>query len=362
MSNKLEQARSIINKVDREIAKLFEERMAAAEMIAEYKMERGLPIYDEAREAELIRRSEELVESDVVRPYYVSFLKNTMAVSRAYQSMITEGMRVAYSGTEGAFAHIATCKLFPSARKIAFNTFSAAYNAVAEGECEVAVLPVENSFNGEVGQVTDLMFQGPLHLTGILDLAVTQDLLVIPGTKIEEIEEVISHPQAIGQCAEFIESHGFKASEHSNTALAARYVKEKGDRRIAAIASAEAAEIFGLEVLQKNINSARNNTTRFAIFSRTKAQRKANEHGVHTVITFTVRHEAGALADAISIIGKHGFNMQSLRSRPMKELLWQYYFYVEAEGNIDTDEGKAMLAELSPYCDKLKVIGTYIKH
>ena len=361
MSNKLEDARKIINRVDAEMAKLFEERMAAAEIIAEYKMERGLPILDEAREAEIIRRSESLVESDKVRPHYITFLRNTMATSRAYQSEIMEGMRVAYSGTEGAFAHIATCKLYPSARKVAFSTFSAAYNAVVDGECEVALLPIENSFNGEVGQVTDLMFQGTLHLTGILDLAVTQDLLVLPGTKIEEIEEVISHPQALGQCADFIEAHGFKASEHSNTALAAKYVKEKGNPKIAAIASAEAAEIFGLEVLQKNINSARNNTTRFAVFSRTRAARTPKDRGVHTVIVFTVRHEAGALADAISIIGKHGFNMQSLRSRPMKELLWQYYFYVEAEGNIDSEEGEAMIAELSPYCDKLKIVGTYIK-
>ena len=229
---------------------------------------------------------------------------------------------------------------------------------LAEGKS----LFVENSFNGEVGQVTDLMFQGTLHLTGILDLAVTQDLLVIPGTKIEDVKEVISHPQALGQCADFIESHGFKVSEHSNTALAAKYVKEKGDPTVAAIASAEAAEIFGLQVLAKNINSARNNTTRFAVFSRTRTTRSAKDRGVHTVIVFTVRHEAGALADAISIIGKHGFNMQSLRSRPMKELLWQYYFYVEAEGNIDSDEGHAMIEELTPYCDKLKIVGTYIKN
>ena len=361
MDNKLTQAREIINRVDREMARLFEERMGAAALIAEYKMERGLPIYDAAREEEVVKRGSEAIENDEVREYYVNFLKNTMAVSRAYQARIIEGMRVAYCGTEGAFAHIATNKLFPTAIKVAHNTFEEAYNAVVRGECEVAVLPVENSYNGEVGQVTDLMFSGPLYLTGMLDLEVTQDLLALPGASLSDIREVISHPQALGQCADFIKKHGMLASEYSNTALAAKYVSESNNPSIAAIASAEAAEIFGLEVIERNINSARNNTTRFAVFSRIATKHPIKTHGLHTVIMFTVRHEAGALAKAIEVIGKHGFNMQSLRSRPMKELLWQYYFYVEAEGNVDSDEGRVMMQELSEYCDSLRAVGTYVK-
>ena len=361
MDKKLSEAREIINRVDREMAKLFEERMGAAAMIAEYKMERGLGVYDAAREEEVIRQGAAAIESDDVREYYVNFLKGTMAVSRAYQSRIIEGMRVAYCGTEGAFAHIATKKLFPTARKIAFNTFEDAYNSVVRGECEVAVLPVENSYNGEVGQVTDLMFSGPLYLSDMMELAVTQDLLALPGTSLADIKEVISHPQALGQCADFIKDHGMLASEYSNTALAAKYVSESGNRTIAAIASAEAAEIFGLEVVEKNINSSRNNTTRFAVFSRIETKRKENTPGLHTVLMFTVRNEAGALAKAIEIIGKHGFNMHTLRSRPMKELLWQYYFYVEAEGDIHGAEGAQMMKELSEYCDRLRAVGSYVK-
>lgn len=361
MSNKLDQAREIINRVDREMAALFEERMHAAEMVAEYKMERGLEILDTRREAEVVERGAGYIENDIIREYYVNFLKDTMSISRSYQSRIMEGMRVAYCGTEGAFAHIATGKLFPTARKVAYSTFDEAYASVERGECEVVVLPVENSFNGEVGQVTDLMFTGSLYLCGLTELAITQDLLAVPGAKLSEIKEVISHTQALGQCADFIKEHGFIASEYSNTALAAKYVSERCDPTVAAIASAEAAEIFGLEVIERNINSARNNTTRFAVFSRTKTERSAKEVGVHSVILFTVRNEAGALAKAIEIIGKHGFNMQSLRSRPMKDLLWEYYFYVEAEGNVDTDEGKEMMKELSEYCDRLRAVGTFIK-
>ena len=284
-----------------------------------------------------------------------------MTVSRAYQNRLMEGMKVAYSGTEGAFAHIATCKLFPTARKISFGDFESAYLSVVNGECDAAVLPVENSYNGEVGNVTDLMFSGSLYVNGMMELAVSQDLLAIPGASISDIKQVISHPQALGQCADYLREKGFEQLEYTNTALAAKYVSESKNKSIAAIASAEAAEIFGLEVLERNINASRSNTTRFAIFSRAENKHTSKEMGVHTVLLFTVRNEAGALAKAIDIIGKHGFNMRTIRSRPMKDLLWQYYFYVEAEGNVHTDEGKEMMKELHNYCDKLKSIGTYVK-
>lgn len=357
----LDEARKIINEVDSKMAELFCERMRAAEMVAEYKKEHGLKIFDAAREEEVIRRNSQFVEDVVLREYYVNFLKNNMAVSRSYQDRLMEGMKIAYCGTEGAFAHIATCKLFPTARKVAFGDFQLAYQAVVSGECDAAVLPVENSYNGEVGQVTDLMFSGSLYVNGMMELAVSQDLLAVPGTAITDIKQVVSHPQALGQCSDYLREKGFEQFEYTNTALAAKYVAEKGDKSIAAIASAEAAEIFGLSVLERNVNASRSNTTRFAVFSRAKNNHTSNEMGVHTVLLFTVRNEAGALVKAIDIIGKHGFNMRTLRSRPMKELLWQYYFYVEAEGNIYTEDGKEMMRELQNYCDKLKSVGTYVK-
>ena len=359
MDTRLEEARKIINSVDKKMAELFTERMRAAEMVAEYKKEHGLKILDEAREAEVVKRNSEMVEDPELRAYYINFIKDTMAVSRSYQDKLISGMRVAYSGTEGAFAHIATERLFPTARKISYGDFTSAYRAVEAGECDVAVLPTENSSNGEVGQVTDLMFSGSLYINGTYELAITQDLLGLPDAKTEDIKTVLSHPQALGQCAEYIREHGFNEKEYSNTALAAQYVKEKGDKSLAAIASAEAAHIFGLKVLERGINASRSNTTRFAVFSRSENRHFSDGMGVHTILLFTVRNEAGALARAIDIIGRYGFNMRSLRSRPMKELLWQYYFYVEAEGNIYTEAGQKMLTELQDYCDRLKVVGTF---
>lgn len=356
----LEKARLTINQIDDEMAELFVRRMEACASVAQYKKEHGLPIFNAAREEEVIRRGEARVENDLLRGYYVNFQRGCMELSKQYQHFLLQGMRVAYSGTEGAFGHIAACKLFPTAEQVAYGDFAAAYRAVVQGECDTAVLPIENSYNGEVGQVIDLMFSGSLYVNAVLDLAVTQDLLVIPGTKRDEIKTVLSHPQALGQCAGYIRKMGWETREFGNTALAARQVAQAGDRSVAAIASADAARVFGLEVMERNINESRNNTTRFAVFSRADAKRTNGRMGEHFILVFTVKNEAGSLARAIDVIGQHGFNMRNLRSRPMKELLWQYYFYVEADGNVHGEEGKRMLEDLSSFCDRLKVVGTYM--
>ena len=328
MSDKLEKARRIINEVDREMAELFVKRMRAAEIIAAYKGENGLPILDRDREDELIGANSRYIEDGILLEYYINFIKSNMEISRRYQSRLLEGVKVAYCGPVGAYAHLAARKHFPSSTQVAYPSFDAAYNAVVKGECDVAVLPVENSFQGDVGQVTDLMFSGTLYVNSMFDMAISHDLLAPRGARLEDIKTVVSHPQALGQCRDIISERGYATVEYPNTAMAAEYVSKKGDKTVAAIASEDASEIFELAVLERNINSARNNTTRFAVFSRVMNRHTTSEMGVHSVFLFTVRNEAGALARAIEIIGKHGFNMLCLRSRPMKELLWQYYFYV----------------------------------
>ena len=147
----------------------------------------------------------------------------------------------------------------------------------------------------------------------------------------------------------------------ANTALAAKWVADNDDRTVAAIGSRDAAELFGLEVIDHGINESRSNSTRFAIFSRVANKQVGKGGGVHSVLLFTVRNEAGALAQAIDVIGQHGFNMRTLRSRPMKELLWEYYFYIEVEGNVQSEKGSSLMESLGEFCDKLKFAGTYIK-
>ena len=222
------------------------------------------------------------------------------------------------------------------------------------------MLPIENSTNGEVGEVSDLLFTGSLFVNRVYDLPITHDLLGIKGTTVEDIRTVVSHPQALGQCRDYIREHGLDTSEFANTATAAKEVARLGDPTVAAIASAEAAKEFGLVALDKNLCASRSNTTRFAVLSRTES-RSAATSAVSSMLLLTVKHEAGALAGAIDIIGKCGFNMLSLRSRPIKNALWQYYFTVEIEGNVHSREGEVMLNVLRGYCDKVKAVGTYDK-
>lgn len=358
--DRLEKAREIINRVDSEMARLFEERMAAAREVAAYKKEHGLPILDATREEAVIARNVARIGDESLKEYYVTFLKNLMAVSRSYQSLLLEGTRIAYSGTEGAFAHTAAGRIFPEGDRVGYPDFSTAYHAVEAGECYAAVLPIENSYAGEVPQVTDLLFSGSLSVSGMYDLSVKQNLLTVKGADPAKIKTVISHPQALAQCEGYIRAHGWETRAAENTALAAKAVAEANDPTLAAIAAEENAALYGLTVADHTINESGVNTTRFAVFTRARHPLPKDISAAgRFILVFTVSHEAGSLAKALDVIGKFGFNLRTLRSRPTKNLMWKYYFYVEAEGNVDTSEGKAMLAALGQFCDRLKVGGTY---
>ncbi len=359
--NDLEMSRKEISRIDAEMAKLFEQRMKACENIAEYKKQCGLSIKDIARETELIERNRQNIESSEVESYYIKFMRNTIDLSCAYQSKILKGMRVTYSGVEGAFAYMAAKRMFPEAELVHFDSFADAYQAVENGGYDCAVLPLENSAAGEVGTVMDITFSGSLFVNQVIDLPIVHNLLAVEGARIEDIKTVVSHPQALSQCGEYLRQRGLEPVPYSNTALAAKHVKELNDPTVAAIASDDTAAIFGLNILDKTINDVKNNTTRFAAFSRAQNRPSTpkKREDENFILVFTVRNEAGSLAQTLNIIGAHGFNMRSLRSRPMKELQWQYYFYIEAEGNIYDENGQDMLRELSAVCAKLRLVGTY---
>lgn len=359
MANKLEQARKIINEVDAQMAELFVKRMHAAELVYEHKKEYGLPILDQKREDQVIASNAARIEEETIKGYYIDYLKNLMSLSRAYQYRMQSGLKVAYSGVEGAFAHIAAGRIFPEGRRISCRDFKSAYDAVVRGECDAAVLPIENSYAGEVGQTIDLIFSGNLFINGIYELEIHQNLLGVPGAAVEDIRKVTSHPQALGQCHDFIKHRGFETEEAGNTAVAAKRVAEKQDKTLGAIASVETAELYGLKVLETNINKSGENTTRFAVLSKVRA---SSPSLCNSVLMFTVKNEAGSLANAISIIGKYGYNMTALRSRPLKKHSWQYYFYIEIDGTADTENGAKMMTELSLVCDRLKVAGTFAPH
>ncbi len=354
--DKLTEARKTIDRVDEEMAKLFCQRMRAVATVAEAKGELGLQIFDPLREAEVVRRNSARVEEDL-RSYYIDYLNSNMAISRAYQSRLLEGMKVAYSGVNGAFGHIAATWIFPEAKAVAYPDFLAAYDAVESGECDCAVLPIENSYAGDVTQVVDRAFEGSLYINGIYELEIVQNLLALPGTQMSDVKEVISHPQALSQCAKYLRQRGWKTTAATNTAVAACRVAESGRHDVAAVASLETARLYGLQVLERHINESSSNTTRFAVFSRVENRPRGEEN--QFVMFFTVKHEAGSLGKAVSVIGENGFNLRCLKSRPTKKGNWEYYFYVEGEGSLYGEAGQNMLGQLRETCSFLKIAGAF---
>lgn len=358
--NEIEEARKEINEIDKQMALLYEKRMKAGRVIADYKRANALSVLDTNREHTVIEKNSSYVVDPIIKEYYVKFITEVMKESRDYQHRLNEGMKVAYTGVEGAFAYIASKKMFPNAKIIGYPDFTAAYKSVIDGECDTVVLPVENSTAGDVGIVMDLIFSGPLYISQMENVDIIQNLLAVKGATRQTIKTVYSHPQALAQCADYIKDNGYNQIEYINTAIAAKDVSLSNDKTIAAIASSETAKLYNLEIIDKAINSNRNNTTRFACFSRNRVDIPSNiTSDARFILVFTVTNEAGSLAKALNIIGSNGFNMMNLRSRPMKGLSWSYYFFCELEGNVNTEAGRDLLIQLNTVCDRLKLVGTY---
>jgi len=270
---------------------------------------------------------------------------------------IMSKLKVAYSGIEGSFASIAAGKIYPDEEFVSCKSFDEAYAKVVDGTCDVAVLPIENSFAGEVGQVMDLIYAGDLEFDNVYELSVSHCLLGTPNTKLENIKTVLSHPQALEQCHEFIEEHNLRTVPYENTARAARQVSFGGDPEVGAIASKETAELYGLKVLATDVNQSANNVTRFAVLSA--KHDKTEKPDCTSALMFTVKNVAGGLVKALSIIGDYGFNMRVIRSRPEKKENWTYYFYVEVEGDLESERGRDMLKGLKYQCQFVKIVGRY---
>ena len=354
--DQLMQARAEIDRIDAELARLFEARMQAVEGVIAYKQATGMPVLDAGREEQVIEKNTARIERAELRDYYAQWQKDLMALSRQYQSRVLGRDRVAYQGVEGAFSHIALTRLFPRARAIKCPTWAEVFRQVEEGAAAFGVLPFENSTTGDVGEVLDLCFSHNCYVTQVYDLPVVQNLLGLPGAKLSDIRLVYSHPQGLRQCAPLLRQLGLQTIESPNTAMAAQHVAETGDKTIGAIASAETAQLYGLEVLAAGANSAEGNTTRFIVISRQPA-----EKGNRFSLLFTVDHKAGQLARVIQIIGREGFNMESIKSRPLPHTPWEYYFYVELVGDASQQNARGLLEQLNGVCRSVKLLGVFSK-
>ncbi len=355
--DELEKARQEIDEVDDALASLFERRMDAVLRVAEYKKTHGLPIYDAEREAQVVEKAADRIQNPTLRPYYIDHVKNRMELARQYEAEVMGRNRAAYQGVEGAFAHVALKALFPHAEAVSYPTWDDVFNAVSCGDANWGVVPFENSHAGDVSAVLDLCYNHPeLWVVDMYDLPVRQNLLVLPGTPLSEVRQVYSHQQAISQSDTFLKQFGLRAGVMPNTAMAAKYVAETGDRSIAAIASVETAALYGLEVLVPDINTDGDNTTRFIVISREKPTR-----GNRLLMLYTVGNQPGSLAAVTKQIADAGFNMECIKSRPLPHVPFEYYFYSELVGDPAAAENTALIEQLEKLCHTVRILGVYTK-
>ena len=335
--DQLQQARAQIDEIDAKMAALFEQRMQAVGQVAQYKARTGKQVFDPAREALVLEKNTARVQNPELQPYYREFLKKALAVSRAYQHVLIGQDVAAYQGVEGAWSHIALRQLFPFAKAQAYSTWNEVVEAVERGDAYCGVLPFENSNAGDVSAVLDLLYAHPgLKVACMCDLPIRQDLLALPGAQLSEIKTVISHQQALAQSGPFLKLHHFATKAWGNTADAARYVAEQGDQTLAAIASAETAKLYGLQIL-------------------------AAAPGQRLSMLFTVDHKPGRLARVIQIIGERGFNMETIKSRPLPHVQFEYYFYVQlvCPANAATDDCAKLVHELENVCRTVRILGVF---
>ena len=266
---------------------------------------------------------------------------------------------IAYPGTHGSFSAAAAQEAFPEGECVGYTTFPEAAQAVIDGKADYALLPVENSFAGAVLPTYSILEKLPLHIVGETMKAVRHQLLGIPGTCLENIRQISSHPQAIAQCDEFLSTlENVQLIPSGNTAISAREVAQKQDPACAAIASVEAAKAFGLSILKSNIQTSDQNTTRFFILSLDDQPLTRPEKA--TVI-FTVNNEVGALVRVLESFARSGLNMSRIESRPLPETTFAYFFSADFEGEMDHDHLQRAMEAALPYTRELRLLGVYPK-
>jgi len=263
--------------------------------------------------------------------------------------------RVSFQGERGAYSEAASISFFEGEiETIPCFTFADALKNTENGASDYSILPVENSLEGSVGESNDLLLSTNLIVTGEIYHRVHHCLI---GTgPLADIEIVYSHPQALGQCRQFIQENSLEIIPTSDTAGSVQTIKGLRDDSVACIASKEAAKIFGIPVIQEGIEDNANNYTRFLIFSKEKSDKTDNSK---TSIIFSVKHESGALYQIINEFYQQKINLTKIESRPNKNTAWEYNFYVDFEGHQDDSAIKDVLQKLSDNTTFLKILGSY---
>lgn len=366
----LEQCRQEIDEIDKQLIKLFEQRLNVSKDVVTYKLAHDMEIFQPEREKIVIEKNAARVENPKLVGYVRNFVQDVMDVGKSYQATFiplenlyqlskprTENIKVGYAGVPGAFAHQAMLEYFGEVENTNYVNFKDVYEALKNDEIDYGIVPLENSSTGAINDNYDLVRDYDFYIVGEHSVSIAQHLLGIKGAKIEDIKTVYSHPQGIMQSAKFLREHDtMKPQNYSNTAAAAKFVSESNDLSIGAIASIAAAKLYNLEVIQENIHNEQSNNTRFIIFSK---QLEDHSETDRVSVVFTLPHKTGALYSVLKAIKDHQINLSRIESRPIKDKRWQYYFYIDFEGSLHDDNVKLALEQMKTNCLTLRVIGNY---
>lgn len=373
----LQELREQLDEIDTQIVDLYQKRMDVCSKVGEYKISTGKKVFDKQREKEKLSAVTENVTNDFYKKGLKELYEQLMSMSRKLQYQLltkrgalgrlpfigmdkldVEDARIVFQGREGAYSQAAMEKYFgKEINSFHVQTFRDAMEAIEEGSADFAVLPIENSSAGVVNEVYDLLMEFENYIVGEVFLPIDHALVGIPGTDLSEIERVYSHPQALMQCAKFLDEHrDWQQISVSNTASAAKKVLEDKDSKKAAICSKYAAEFYGLKILEEKINYNEKNTTRFIVVTNQKIFLK---DATKISICFEAAHESGSLYHLLSHFIYNDLSMIKIESRPIEGRNWEYCFFVDFEGNMADGAVKNAIRGLREEARSLKILGNY---
>lgn len=362
--------RNDIDRIDRQLLRLFIERMRCSERVAEIKRAAGIPVLNAAREQVILDRVRG--EAGEYGDSAVALYSAIMSISRARQHTMLESggelrslerdsprarmenPRIICQGAPGAYSHSAALRLFPAQKPVFLSGFRDVFEAVKKGDGDYGVVPVENSDAGSVSEVYDLIIRHRMFIVGAADIPVRHCLCRARGTG--EVKKVISKQEALMQCTAYLEEHEIPGEAYSNTAAAARYIAENRPEGVGAVCSADAAQVYGLEILAEDIQNTDNNCTRFVVIAR---EAVLPEDADKISLCFSLPHTTGSLYRTLERFALNGLNLTKIESRPIPGRNFEYDFYLDFTGNIHDVRTLALICALSGEMPRFSFLGNY---
>jgi chorismate mutase/prephenate dehydratase len=351
----LEELRKKIDKTDEKIVRLISERIRISEEIGVEKRRQGKQIRDSERERVVLETVRRLAREEKI---------NQEDVEKIYRQIITasrgvQGLIVAFQGATGAYSEEAAFQFFGSSIQVRpFNDLDGVFKAVEQDETQYGIVPVENSLEGSITRTNDLLLTSELKICGEIKLRITHCLIASPQTRLDSIKKVYSHPQALGQCQAFLKQLNCETIPTYDTAGSVKMIKEKGLTDGAAIASARAAEIYGMQIMARGIEDNPDNFTRFLILAKQDLSASGNDK---TSIVISVKGKPEALSEVLKIFALENINLTRLESRPTRQKPWEHYYFLDFEGHREDKTVRETLETLEKTTLFLKVLGSYPK-